>query len=118
MADIGSRAVQPDEPPRVADANRRIRSQLLARQRKPEGEVDQRRHQHHGRRVLDLGLQQEVDGEVPARRITGDDDLLGCEALLLRKPVPAGPHVDGGGGESVTRREAVVDDEHRQPGQP
>ena len=56
---------------------------MLHAQRKPEGEVDQRRHQHHGRRMLDVGLQQQVDGEVPARRVTGDD-------RLFRAPSPAG----------------------------
>ena len=111
MADIGSRAVQPDEPLRRRGADRRVAAQLLARARKPEGEVDQRREQHHGRRVRDVGLQQQVDGEVPARRIAGDDDpsRVRSPSRCTSQSQP-GQHVDGGGGEAVTRGEAVVDD--------
>ena len=91
MGEIGFRAVQPDEPLGVADTDRRVAPQCFPGARQLEGEVDQRRHQHHRGRMVDVGLQQQVDGEMAARRVTCDDHPLRGQAVLVLSASPIRP---------------------------
>ena len=119
MGEIGSRAVQLDESLGVAGLGSPDRGATASRcgpgskVRSISGDISTR-----AAGWRDVGLQQQVDREMPARRVAGDDDSLGREARarLSSQSHPVRDIV-GGGGESVPRRKAVVDDEHRQSGQ-
>ena len=118
MGEIGSRAVQPDESRGVAARIAGSRRSSSRGAGQPERQVQQRREQHEAGGMGDVGLQQQVDGEVPARGVAGDDDSVGSEAAFVDEPVPAGADIVCGGGEAMPRGQPVVDAEHGQPGQP
>ena len=53
--------------------------------------------------MFDLGLQEQVDHEMPTRRVAGDDDPVRGQPPLGAEPVPARADVGCGGGESMSR---------------
>jgi hypothetical protein len=82
MGEIGCRTVQLDQSLGIAGADRRIAAQRFTGARQLEGEVDQRRHQHHRGRMGDIGLEQHVDSQMAASRVARDDDALRSQAGL------------------------------------
>ena len=95
-----------------------IAAQPFAGAGQRERQVRHGGEQHQRRRLDHVGLQEQVDGQMPAGRVARHDRPLGRKPVVTDEPVPAGSDIVCGGGEPMPRCKPIVDAEHRQTGQP